>query len=154
MNAISARVAVNLLKDAGPNFLDCGCGSGSITLEACHSGLNVTAIDRSSQAVSMTKENLEFFNYSARVYHSELSNWTNVHDSAVIDFPYGFSCTRDEKDELRSLELLFPLVKQSVFFSSTDLTPQMKKIGYRILNQKVMKYPNVIRHIIHARAGR
>ncbi|MDD7985696.1 RsmD family RNA methyltransferase [Lentisphaera marina] len=154
LNSISARVAINILKSAGPEFLDCGCGSGSLTLEACYSGLKTTAIDRSAQAISMTSENLKHFNYSAEVHNKELKDWTSKHDSAVIDFPYGFSCTRDEEDELQNLSLLFPLVYQSVFFSSTDLRPQMEAIGYQIVNHKVMKYPNVTRHIIHAIAGR
>ncbi|WDE96000.1 methyltransferase [Lentisphaera profundi] len=154
LNSISARVAINLLKNAGNNFLDCGCGSGSLSLEACHSGLKVTAIDRSAQAVSMTEENLAYFNYSAELHHKELKDWTKTHDSAVIDFPYGFSCARDEEEELQNLHLLFPLVYQSVFFSSTDLSPQMKAIGYQIIKHKVMKYPNVTRHIIYALAGR
>ena len=154
LNATSARVAVNILKNAGSDFLDCGCGSGSITLEACHSGLNVFAIDRSAHAVSMTETNLKHFNYTAELYNKELKDWNKKHDSAVIDFPYGFSCTRDEEEELQSLSLLFPLVYQSVFFSSTDLCPQMEAIGYQIIKHKVMKYPNVTRHIIHAVAGR
>ena len=154
LNAITARTAINCLVEAGPNFLDCGCGSGSVTLEACDSGMNVTAIDRSSQATGMTRTNLKHFGYQARVVDSDLMNWNELHDSAIIDFPYGFSCKRDEEDEIKNIHHLYPLVKQVIFIASSDLSPLMNEIGYQILNLKVMKYPNVTRHIIHATAGR
>ena len=154
LNAITARTIINCLLDAGNNFLDCGCGSGSVTLEACDSNLQVTAIDRSYQAVGMTRENVAHFGYEARIEQKDLMDWSEKHDSAVIDFPYGFSCKRDEEDEIKNIHHLFPLVKQVVFIASSDLSPLMTEIGYQILNQKVMKYPNVTRYIIHAKAGR
>ena len=154
LNAATARTVINCLLDAGSNFLDCGCGSGSVTLEACDSGLQVTAIDRSYQAIGMTRENVAHFGYEARIEQKDLMDWNERHDSAVIDFPYGFSCKRDEEDEIKNIHHLFPLVKEVVFIASSDLTPLMTEIGYQILNQKVMKYPNVTRYIIHAKAGR
>lgn len=154
LNSITARTIINCLQSAGPSFLDCGCGSGSVTLEACDSGLEVTAIDRHQQAIDMTRENLLHFNFKARLELSSLDKWKETHDSAVIDFPYGHFCKRDEQEESEMLQQLYPLVKEVVFIASTDLSAQMQQIGYQILKQKVMKYPNVTRHIIHARAGR
>ncbi len=154
LNAMSARAAVNLLSDVGPDFLDCGCGSGSVTLEACDSGLNVFAIDRHHQPIEMTGKNLKHFNYTAHLELRDLKDWKQKVDSAIIDFPYGFACHRDEADEKMSLKALFPLTKQVVFFASSDLTAIMEDIGYRIIKTKVMDYPNVTRHIIYAYAGR
>lgn len=41
----------------GDTFLDIGCGTGSISVQAALFGAKVTAVDMSEEAVSLTKEN-------------------------------------------------------------------------------------------------
>lgn len=41
----------------GSSFLDIGCGTGSISVQAALLGAKVTAIDMSEEAISLTKEN-------------------------------------------------------------------------------------------------
>ncbi|MDO5028560.1 MAG: precorrin-6Y C5,15-methyltransferase (decarboxylating) subunit CbiT [Bacillota bacterium] len=55
--AVRSLIIADLEIRQGDRFLDIGCGTGSISVEAASHGAQVIAVDKNPEAVALTKEN-------------------------------------------------------------------------------------------------
>lgn len=64
---IRAEIFFRLAISPGESFLDIGCGTGSIAVQAALFGAEVTAIDQKEEAIALTKKNADKHDVSLHV---------------------------------------------------------------------------------------
>lgn len=117
-----ARSLVNLSHCTKSSvFLDPFVGTGGIVLEACLLGAQCHGVDIEEEMVDGCKENLDFFNQSAKLHLGDARNLDNIFeknsiDAIATDPPYGRST------KLRG-KILSDLIKDVLFAAKTVLKP-------------------------------
>ncbi len=143
---LMSRTLVEVLKYSGSNsFIDYCCGSGTFTLDASSLGMACTAIDLNEKFVDMTRKNLQQFGYSAELKVANAINFSKCADSAVVDFPYGYHCVRDEEEEKLIIENVMQYVKLAFFIVGKKSHELFNK--YDIIEYFSIPAVNVTRHI-------
>ena len=151
-SALSSHFAcalVSSLKPAGNKFLDACSGTGTVLLEACHAGLDVTGLDVNENMLEICQANIEHFGYQAKLTLEDSSKHQGTYNSAIIDFPYGFSCSRDLDNEHAIISNLVDKVDKAIFLTGEDQNEIFLQNGYTILYSNSMKYKNLDRYICY-----
>ena len=145
-----ARALVNLAYPAR-SILDPCCGTGSILLEACATGVAAFGIDRNPKMVGMTRRNLLHFGYEAVVQRGDATQCTQTNEAVVTDLPYGRFLEHDEnniKMILRQMAVLAPL---GIYLTEQDISAWLQEAGYQKVDvYRVRKRTGLIRFIHHA----
>ena len=68
----------------------------------------------------MSTENLKEFNFQASVKCADASDFDLKADAGIVDFPYGFHCTRDEETEKKIVANVMENVKTAVFICGSQ----------------------------------
>lgn len=143
---ILARTLVAALKYSGhESMIDYCCGSGTFLLEACSMNMKCSGIDINQNMIDMSAENLKEFNYNADLICADSAKTELKADSGIVDFPYGFHCTRDEEIEKQIIENVMKHVKTAVFICGSKSENLFSE--YRIIEQLTIPAVNVTRHI-------
>jgi tRNA G10 N-methylase Trm11 len=147
-----ARALVNLAYPAR-SILDPCCGTGSILLEACATGVAAFGIDRNSKMVGMTRRNLLHFGYEAVVQRGDATQCTQTNEAVVTDLPYGRFLKRDEnniKMILRQMAVLAPL---GIYVTEQDISTWLKEAGYyKVDVYRVRKRAGLVRFVHRAQS--
>jgi tRNA G10 N-methylase Trm11 len=142
-----ARALVNLTYPAR-SILDPCCGTGSILLEACATGVTAFGMDRNPKMVGMTRRNLQHFGYEAVVQRGDAAQCTQTIEAVVTDLPYGRFLEHDDnniKAILRQMAVLAPL---GVYLAEQDISAWLQEAGYRKVNvYRVRKRAGMTRYI-------
>ena len=147
---VLARTLVEALKYSGHNSLiDYCCGSGTFLLEACSMNMNCTGIDINENMVSMSSENLKEFGYKADLECADATTFQKKADCGIVDFPYGFHCTRDEIQEKQIIKNVMSKVSTAVFICGSNSDDLFKE--YQIVDYLKIPAVNVTRHIYFCR---
>ena len=143
---ILARTIVEMLKHSGHNSLiDYCCGSGTFLLEACSYGMETYGLDLNENMVSMTQNNLNHFGYRSQLRTHNAAEFHKNADCGIVDFPYGFHCTRDEEAEKEIIQNAMKHVKTGVFICGSQCDELFQ--NYRISEYFKIPAVNVTRHI-------
>jgi tRNA (guanine10-N2)-dimethyltransferase len=146
-----ARAVVNLAYPSR-TILDPCCGTGSLLLEACATGIAAFGMDRNPKMVGMTRLNLNHFGYQAVVEHGDARQCTITAEAIVTDFPYGrFSILNEEnlKGILRQMPALAPF---GIYLAGQDVSSWLYEVGYkRIEVFRVQKRAGMMRYVHRAR---
>ncbi|NQZ58035.1 MAG: hypothetical protein HRT88_11305 [Lentisphaeraceae bacterium] len=149
---ILARTMVFTLKSMGcKTFIDYCCGSGTFLIEASSIGLQCTGTDSNENMCDMSIANLKHFSYKAAIEVADATKFSQKTDGAVVDFPYGFSCARDESEEDKIIANVSKHADISVFVCGQDLTHKFTERGLEIIEQTIIPAVNVKRHIFFIR---
>ena len=146
-----ARALVNLVYPAR-TILDPCCGTGSILLEACATGVTAFGMDRNLKMVGMTRRNLLHFGYQAVVQRGDAHLCTQTVEAIVTDLPYGRFLEHDEaniKAILRQIAILAPL---GVYLAEQDISAWLQEAGYNKIDVfRVRKRAGMTRFVHRAR---
>ena len=143
---VMARTLVAALKYSGhESLIDYCCGSGTFLLEACSMDMKCTGIDINENMVNMTAANLNEFNFRADLVTANAENFELRSDCGIVDFPYGFHCTRDEEAEKRIIANVMKQVKTAVFICGSQSEDLFN--NYLISDRLVIPAVNVTRYI-------
>jgi tRNA (guanine10-N2)-dimethyltransferase len=136
-NSISINIAKTLVSIASKGnktnlLLDGCCGVGTIMLEACISGFNIEGCDINWKACKHTRENLEFYNYSAKVYHSDIKDLNKTYNAIIIDLPYNLTTYSDDTITSNIIESSSKISSRVVIVSTSDIESIIKKAGLKV----------------------
>jgi tRNA (guanine10-N2)-dimethyltransferase len=136
-NSISISIAkalVNIAAKANKEkkLLDVCCGVGTIMLEACFAGHQIEGCDINWKICNDARENLSHFNYTAKVYHSDIKDISKKYDAAIIDLPYNLSSHATDDDILHIVESAAKISDRLVIVSTSDITSLIRHTGFSI----------------------
>jgi tRNA G10 N-methylase Trm11 len=146
-----ARALVNLVYPAR-TILDPCCGTGSILLEACATGVTAFGMDHNPKMVGMTRRNLLHFGYQTVVQRGDARQCTQTVEAIVTDLPYGRFLEHDEdniKAILRQMAILAPL---GIYLAEQDISTWLQEAGYSKIDVlRVRKRAGMTRFVHRAR---
>jgi tRNA G10 N-methylase Trm11 len=146
-----ARALVNLAYPAR-TILDPCCGTGSILLEACATGVTAFGIDRNPKMVGMTRRNLQYFGYDAMVHRGSADDCTQTVDAVVTDLPYGRFLEKDEDNIKAILQQVAGLAPVGVYLTEQDISTWLQEAGYQKVDvYRVRKRAGMTRYIHRAK---
>jgi len=145
-----ARALVNLTYPARV-ILDPCCGTGSIMLEACATGVAAYGMDRNPKMVGMTRRNLLLFGYEAVVQRGDASRCNQPSEAVVTDLPYGRFLENDEENIKAILRQMTTLAPLGIYIAEKDITSWLQEAGYDKVNvYHLRKRAGLIRFIHRA----
>lgn len=134
-----ARLLLNLSGVTKGVILDPFCGVGGILLEAADFGLRATGIEISEEYAEGARENAWFYWLDKRitVENEDFLKWKGGRfDAIVTDLPYGKSSSLFGRSAHNLYSNAFEKMKKhsnkAVIMAQEDLTPLLKKAGWRI----------------------
>jgi len=136
-NSISigiAKALVNIAAKANKEkkLLDACCGVGTIMIEACFAGNNIEGCDINGKICKDARENLSHFNYTAKIYHSDIKDISKKYEAAIIDLPYNLYSSATDNDILHIIESAAEITDRLVIVSTSDITNLINNLGLRI----------------------
>lgn len=147
---VQARTLVESLYHSGHrSLIDFCCGSGTFLLDAVSFGMKCTGIDLNETMTEMTSKNLSDYNYTAAIEVANAASYSKKADCGVVDFPYGFHCTRDENEEKEIISNVLKNVKTGVFIFGSRCDELFG--NYEIIEYLAIPAVNVTRHIYFCR---
>lgn len=136
-NSISVNIAKSLVNVAAKGnkeakLLDACCGMGTIMLEACFAGNNIEGCDINEKIAKNARENLEYFNYNTKIYHSDIKDLDLKYDAVIIDLPYNLFTKVNDNDISHIIKASAEITDRLVIVSTTDITAIISDIGFVI----------------------
>ncbi len=133
-NSISINIAKTLVSIASKGnktgqLLDGCCGVGTILLEGCIAGFDIEGCDINWKAYNHSKENLEFYNYVANLYHSDIKDLDKKYDAVIIDLPYNLTTYSDDTITSNIIESSAKMSSRVIIVSTSDIEYIIKKAG-------------------------
>ena len=113
-------------------LLDACCGVGTVMLEACFSGFNMEGCDINWKACKNTRENLAHYNYTAKVYHSDIKDHHKKYDAAIVDLPYNLYTHSNDAIVYGIIESVAKLTNRIIIVSNSDIETLIKKSGLKV----------------------
>ncbi len=143
-NSITMSIGKSLINiaskaDQQKELLDTCCGVGTILLEACFAGFNITGCDINEKTCNYARENLSHFNYIAPIYHSDIKDITKRYDAAIIDLPYNLFTKVSDDTNLHIIKSAANITNRLVIVSTLDITDLINSIGFKLLDQCSVK---------------
>lgn len=138
-NSISmsiGKVLVNIAAKANKKtrLIDACCGVGTIMLEACFAGYNIEGCEINWKICKNARENLSHFNYSTKVYRSDIKDINQSYDAAIIDLPYNLFSFADDTNILHIIESTTEIANRVVIVSTSDITNLISRAGLKTLD--------------------
>jgi tRNA (guanine10-N2)-dimethyltransferase len=136
-NSIGMTIAKTLVSMASKGnkasqLLDGCCGVGTVLLEACISKFPITGCDISGKAYESTRKNLAFYNYSAPLYHSDISELKGPYDAAILDLPYNLYSRSNDTIAQGIIAAAARLTGRLVIVSISDIKSMISTSGLKI----------------------
>lgn len=138
-NSIGANVAkaiVNIASAANTevSLLDACCGVGTIMLEACFVGYKIDGCDINRKICQDARQNLDHFNYVAKVYRSDLKDINKNYQAAIVDLPYNLFSTVSDDEIIHIMESAAKVTDRLVIVSTSDISTLIKHVGFQLLD--------------------
>ena len=99
-------------------LLDACCGVGTILLEGCFSGFNITGSDINEKTCNYARENLLHFNYTANIHHSDIKDISEKYEAVIIDLPYNLFTKVSDSTNLHIIEAASKITNRLVIVST------------------------------------
>jgi len=136
-NSIDMDIAKTLVSIASKGnktnqLLDACCGVGTVMLEACIAGINIEGCDINWKACKHARLNLTHYNYTAKVYCSDIKDINKKYDAAIIDLPYNLYAYSDELIISNIIESTTKLTARLVIVSISDITQLICNTGFKL----------------------
>lgn len=136
-NSIGMDIAKSLLStaskgDKNNKILDACCGVGTIMLEACIAGFKIEGCDINPKRCEQTKNNLNHFNYSAKIHCLDVKDLSNYYNAAIIDLPYNLYSFSNNEIISGIITSTSKLTPRLVIVSTSDVAQFIKDTGFSI----------------------
>jgi tRNA G10 N-methylase Trm11 len=136
-NSITMSIAKSLINIATKvnkktTVLDACCGVGTILLEGCFAGHNISGCDINEKTCKYAQENLSFFNYTASLYHSDIKDISKKYDAAIIDLPYNLFTKVIDTTDAHIIESTAKITNRLIIVSTSDITDLINNAGFRV----------------------
>lgn len=145
-----ARALVNLAYPAR-TIIDPCCGTGSILLEACATGVKAFGMDRNPRMVGMTRKNILHFGYEADVQRGDARQVSQPAYAVITDLPYGLTLDHEASNIQAILHQMARLAPLGIYIDDQDISAWLLEAGYhRVVVYRVCKRRDMIRYIHRA----
>lgn len=133
-NSIHMNIAKSLVGIASKGnktdlLLDACCGVGTVMLEACFVDVKIEGCDINWKSCNQARENLAYYNYTAKVYCSDIKDVCKKYDAAIIDLPYNLYSNSSDAITLNIIASTAKLTSRIVIVSISDIEALIKKSG-------------------------
>lgn len=144
-----ARAIVNIAVPSieGVSVIDPCCGIGTVLVEACSMGIQITGRDKNWFVTSGSRKNLAHFGYSCEVVLGAIEEVTDHYDTAIIDMPYNVFTHSSETDKQSIIESARKLADRVVFISSEAIQSHISQAGFKIIDQSVIPKQKFVRTV-------
>lgn len=138
-NSISMTIAKTLVSLAAKGnksikLLDACCGVGTVMLEACCAGFQITGCDINWKAAKHSRENLAFFNYNSAVFCTDIADHKTLYDAAIIDLPYNLYSYSNDAISQGIINATAKLTNRLVIVSIADIKSMITESGFGIVD--------------------
>ena len=136
-NSIAMDVAKTLVSIGSKGnkeikLLDACCGVGTVILEACISGFNITGCDINPKSSIHTEKNLAHFDYTAKIYNEDIKDHSKKYDVAIIDLPYNLYSHSDDTNTLKIISSTAKLSDRIIIVSIVNIEPIINTAGLKV----------------------
>ncbi|WP_341224976.1 methyltransferase [uncultured Arcticibacterium sp.] len=136
-NSINMDIAKTLVSIASKGLktntlLDGCCGVGTAMLEACFAGFQIEGCDINYKAVKHSRENLAYYNYTAKVHCSDIKDLDQQYHAVIIDLPYNLYSYADDSIITNIIESAAKLSERVIIVSILDIESKIKKLGLKV----------------------
>lgn len=114
------------------SLLDACCGVGTVLLEGCIAGFNITGCDINEKACDNTIHNLAFYNYNADVHCCDIAKLNINFDAIIIDLPYNLYSHATNEVVEHIISSATKLAPRLVIVSIADIKPALKTSGLSV----------------------
>ncbi len=145
LKANMAKVLINIAGqgDISKRIIDPCCGAGTVLLEGCFAGYNITGSDINEKMARSATRNLKHFEYSAKVINQAIQDVTGHYDASIVDLPYGLRSKITREEQCDIIKNAKRLSDRAVIVSSEDITDLISKAQIEIVDScKVKKSVN------------
>lgn len=137
INPDIAKALINTASQGNKDkkLIDTCCGVGTVLLEACYAGYNIEGCEIGKKVCHQARANLEHFNYSAIVHHSDIKDITAHFDAAIVDLPYNLFCRADDNTLSHIIKYSAEVADRLVIVSASDVSDMIQSYGLSIIDQ-------------------
>ena len=132
MDIAKALVGIASKGDQNQRMLDACCGVGTVMLEACIAGFDIEGCDINWKACRSTRANLAHYNYTAKVYRSDVKDLTQQYDTAIIDLPYNLYTSSNDASTFNIIESTAKLAPRVVIVSTVGIETHIRNSGLKV----------------------
>ena len=138
-NSINMDIAKSLVYiatkgDKTNKLLDACCGVGTVMLEACISGFQIDGCDINAKSCIHTEKNLNYYNYSSKVYCSDIQNLSKQYDAAIIDLPYNLYSYSNDLIISNIINSTAKLADRVIIVSISDIQIMINEAGLQVID--------------------
>lgn len=137
IGTIIAKTLVSLAAKGNTDarLIDACCGVGTVVLEACISGFHIEGCDINVRAYQHAVQNLEHYNYTAKLHFCDIKDLETRYDAAIIDLPYNlYSLTGDNNTASHIISAAAALADRLVIVSIADIEDVIHAAGMQVVD--------------------
>ena len=135
INIAKALVNIAMKSEKEKTLIDACCGVGTVMLEACFVGVDIEGCDISWKTCKNARENLSHFNYTAKVYCSDIKDISKRYDAAILDLPYNLYTDATENDILHIIKSTATITDRLVIVSTSDIVDIINSTGLTVIDR-------------------
>jgi len=132
MNIAKALINIAAQSDIDSSILDACCGVGTIMLEGCFAGNNIEGCDNNYKVYRSALENLAHYQYSAKVFYSDIKDIKKRYDAVILDLPYNMYSAATDIEISHIINAAADISNRLVMVSISDLTNLISNIGFKL----------------------
>lgn len=129
INIAKSLVNIATKSDRQIEILDACCGVGTIMLEACFANYVIEGCDSNLKICEHARENLEYFNYSSTVHHSDIKDISKTYGAAIVDLPYNLYSNVSDEDIQHIIKSTAKVAGRIVIVSTADISVFIANAG-------------------------
>lgn len=131
-----AKALINIAAKANKEnkLIDACCGVGTVMLEACFAGYDIEGCDINWKQCRDARVNISHFNYTAKVYRSDIKDISKKYDAAIVDLPYNLLSRATDRDILHIIMSAKEIADRLVVVSIADITSLISNAGLSIVD--------------------
>ncbi len=140
-----AKVLINIAGqgDLTKTIIDPCCGAGTVVLEGCYAGYQISGSDISRKTSWNALRNLSHFGYTAPIKSQAIQDISEHFDSAIIDLPYGLYSQTTPEEQAMIIRNAKRISNRVVVISSEDIFEMIVNEGLKVVDTcKLIKTVN------------
>ncbi|BEP27863.1 TRM11 family SAM-dependent methyltransferase [Helicovermis profundi] len=132
-----AKVLINIAGkgDLSKTIVDPLCGAGTVLLEGCFAGYDISGYDIGEKISNSAKENVKFFSYKAKVTNKAIQDVNAHYDVSIVDLPYGLRSQITPEGQRVIIENAKRISDRIIVVSSKDISLMIENENLKIVDK-------------------
>lgn len=143
-NSLKQNMAKVLINTAGQgdvsmSIIDPCCGAGTVLLEGCFAGYNMTGSDINEKMARSAARNLNHFGYTASVSRRAIQDIAGYYDASIVDLPYGLCSKTTRAAQCDIIKNAKRISARAVIVSSEDIADLISEASLEVIDACIVK---------------